>query len=210
MSYELNDELRQKIHSEMGGFERTAIESEKLRDAAVAIVLVAEERTTQASFLLTRRPAKLRRHGGQYALPGGRIERGEDAQSAALREIEEEVGISLQQDAVLGWLDDFATRSGFRITPIVVWGGADCVLKPDPDEVEAVFRIPLWDLDREEIPALQEVEDSEHPVLSAPFDTLGHEVYAPTAAILYQFREVALRGRWTRVSHYEQPRFAWK
>jgi len=210
MGFEFNHELQQRIRAEMQRFERNAIASLQLRQAAVAIVLVKEESSNQACFVLTRRPAALRRHGGQYALPGGRVEDSEDPQSAALREIEEEIGVPLQHDAVLGWLDDFATRSGFRITPIVVWGGTDCVIKPDPGEVEAVFRIPLWDLDRQEIPALEHVESSEHPVLSAPFETLGHEVYAPTAAILYQFREVALRGQWTRVAHYEQPRFAWK
>lgn len=210
LAFEFNYDLRDRIKGQIQRFERKPVPAAELRLAAVAIVLVPAEATADACFVLTRRSSALRRHKGQYALPGGRLDQDEDPQGAALREIEEEIGVGLGPEAVLGSLDDFATRSGFRITPIVVWGGDNPRIKPDPGEVETVFRIPLWDLDRPEIPALEPVEGSEHPVLSAPFQTLGHEVYAPTAAILYQFREVALRGQWTRVGHFEQPRFAWK
>lgn len=207
--FDFNENLREEIESRIGRLQRSSLSTEDLRHAAVAVVLVAEQRTNQACFLLTRRSASLARHRGQYALPGGRIDANEAVQDAALREIEEEIGISLGSDAVLGWLDDYTTRSGFCITPVVVWAMQPGRIRPDPNEVEAVFKVPLWDLNRPEIPRLEAMQGSAHPVLSAPLETLGHEIYAPTAAILYQFKEVGLHGRSTRVAHFEQPRFAW-
>ena len=207
--FDFNESLRGDIKSRIDRHERNDLLTEELRHAAVAVVLIAEKRNNEACFVLTRRSRSLPRHKGQYALPGGRIESEEAVQEAALREIEEEIGISLGPEEVLGWLDDFATRSGFCITPVVIWAGQPCQIRPDPGEVEVVYKVPLWDLDRPEVPRLQTTEDSAHPVLSAPLQTLGHEIYAPTAAILYQFKEVALHGRSTRVAHFEQPKFAW-
>jgi 8-oxo-dGTP pyrophosphatase MutT (NUDIX family) len=151
----------------------------------------------------------LRRHGGQYALPGGRLDEGETAAEAALRELEEELGLALGADRILGMLDDYPTRSGFRITPVVLWGAGAGEIRPDVQEVDQVYRIPLADLLSPAIPHLEPGPD-DHPVLSAPLATLGHRVFAPTAAMLYQFREVAILGRDTRVAHYDQPAFAWK
>jgi 8-oxo-dGTP pyrophosphatase MutT (NUDIX family) len=138
------------------------------------------------------------------------MDAGETPEEAALRELEEELGVSLPGESVIGRLDDFPTRSGFRITPVVIWGGCDLSLRPDPHEVEEVFRIPFIELDSPEIPQFYPAPGQEEPVFSAPLATLGHPVYAPTAAMLYQFREVVLRGTPTRVAHYEQPRFAWR
>ncbi len=210
MSFVIGEALRREVAGNLATFERRAVSASGLRQAGVAIVIVSGDRDDSAHVLLTRRPDRLKRHGGQYALPGGRLEPGETPQAAALRELEEELGLLLDPDRVLGVLDDFATRSGFRITPTVVWGGARVELEPDPSEVERVFRIPLAELNRPEIPHLARMRGQDSPVLSAPLPTLGHHLYAPTAAMLYQFREVALRGESTRVAHYEQPRFAWK
>lgn len=207
--FDFNDDLRAELKGRISRLQRHSLSSDDLRHAAVAIVLIAEARSNETCFVLTRRSASLRRHRGQYALPGGRIDSDEAVQDAALREIEEEIGIRLDAGAILGWLDDFATRSGFCITPIVIWARQCHHIRPDPSEVEAVFKVPLWDLNRPEIPHLETVRGSDHPVLSAPLQTLGHEIYAPTAAILYQFRELALHGRSTRVAHFEQPQFAW-
>lgn len=205
-----SSELRDAVIARLASFSVRTIESAALRPAAVSLVITGETPGDTASVLLTRRPEDLRRHGGQYALPGGRVDAGEAAMTAALRELEEELGLTPHPEAILGTLDDFPTRSGFRIRPFVLWGGGSLVLRPDPGEVAAVFRIPLEELCRPQIPHLDHGAGGEHPVLSLPLPTLGHHVYAPTAAILYQFREVALLGRPTRVAHYDQPRFAWK
>ncbi|MCP4389875.1 MAG: CoA pyrophosphatase [Gammaproteobacteria bacterium] len=162
----------------------------------------------QAAYILTTRASKLSSHAGQRAYPGGRVDPGESAQQAALRELAEEVGLHLDADRVLGRLDDYATRSGYVITPFVVWGGSNVTLTPNPAEVENIHRIPLDELLREGVPILETIVESEHPVLKMP---LGDEWFAaPSAAIAYQFREVALLGRNTRVAHFEQPYFAWK
>jgi 8-oxo-dGTP pyrophosphatase MutT (NUDIX family) len=161
-----------------------------------------------ASFIITRRVSSLRRHSGQWALPGGRIDDGEEAVAAALRELEEEVALRCGPDSVLGLLDDYPTRSGFRITPVVVWGGTDVDLIPDPTEVAEVHRVPIEGLDAPGIPKLFDLGLSDRPVLSVRI--LGQDIFAPTAAVIFQFREVAIHGRDTRVAHYDQPPFAWK
>ncbi|HUV20829.1 MAG TPA: CoA pyrophosphatase [Gammaproteobacteria bacterium] len=162
----------------------------------------------EAAYILTTRSASLSSHAGQRAYPGGRVDPGETAEQAALRELAEEVGLELDSDSVLGRLDDYATRSGFVITPIVVWGGTDVELVANPAEVELIHRVPLRELLRVDAPLLDSIEESPHPVLRMP---LGDDWFAaPSAAIAYQFREVALLGKATRVVHFEQPYFAWQ
>jgi len=203
----LTEALRDRVTRHLRGFERQSCALEGRRAAAVAVTIVGDEEG-RACFVLTRRAARLRNHGGQWALPGGRIDRGESADEAALRELAEEVGLALPSSSKLGLLDDYPTRSGFVITPVVVWAGTNPRLEPDPREVAAVYRVPLCDLDRPEVPRLRIIPESDRPVISIPI--LGSHVHAPTAAILYQLREVALCGRATRVAHFEQPVFAWR
>jgi 8-oxo-dGTP pyrophosphatase MutT (NUDIX family) len=193
----------------VAGFERHAIIDPALRHAAVAIIVAASEDAAEAAVLLTRRPKHLNRHAGQYALPGGRMDPGETAEAAALRETAEELGLHLEQSSILGSLDDYATRSGFCITPVVIWGGPALDLAPDPNEVALVFRVPLRELDAPEVPDFESPFDGTEPIFGMPLATLGHSLHAPTAAVLFQFREVALRGLATRVAHLAQPRFAW-
>ena len=161
-----------------------------------------------AAFLLTRRAPKLRAHAGQWALPGGRLDAGETPVQAALRETHEELGLLLGDGAVLGLLDDYVTRSGYVITPVVVWGGADPVLAPDPGEVRSVHRISLRELCRADSPRFVTIPESERPVVQIP---VGRDlIHAPTGAVLLQFRRVGLEGTGERVAHLEQPVFAWK
>jgi len=167
-----------------------------------------DEWSTRAAVILSRRALDLANHAGQWALPGGRMEPGESAEEAALRELAEEVGLQLDNSAVLGRLDDFVTRSGFAITPVVVWAGPARTLVPNLAEVASIHRIPVAEFMRQDAPFLDPIEDSEYPVLRMP---LGEQwVAAPTGAILYQFREVCILKRITRVAHFEQPLFARK
>ena len=169
---------------------------------------VVSDEGGEASFVITRRVSSLRNHSGQWALPGGRIDEGEDPIDAALRELEEEVALQRDRSSVLGLLDDYPTRSGFRITPVVVWAGPDVALVANPEEVAEVHRVPIAGLDAPGIPKLFDLDVSDRPVLSVRI--LGQDIFAPTAAVIFQFREVAIHGRDTRVAHYDQPPFAWK
>lgn len=161
-----------------------------------------------AALLLTRRAPTLRSHAGQWALPGGRIDDGETAEQAALRELHEELGLALGADSVLGRLDDYATRSGYVVTPVVVWAGAARALRPHAGEVASVHRLPLAELLRADAPILNTVRRTGRTVLRMPLGTRW--IAAPTAAFLYQFREWVLLGRPTRVAHLDQPAFAWR
>ena len=192
-----------------------------LRHAAVCVAIIDAghgadvagmpqytEWSHQAALLLTRRSGKLRNHSGQWALAGGRLDAGETPEQAALREMFEEVNLQLDERAILGRLDDFVSRSGFVITPIVVWAGPVAQISPNPDEVASVHRIPIAELFRPDAPLLAHEPHSEHQVLRMPVGSSW--IAAPTAAILFQFREVCIAGRATRVAHFEQPKFAWK
>jgi 8-oxo-dGTP pyrophosphatase MutT (NUDIX family) len=199
--------LRERVKRNLAVFEHRTCPLHGRRPAAVVLALVDDD-DGAACFILTRRADRLRRHAGQWALPGGRADDGEAPEAAALRELHEEIGVDLERESILGRLDDYATRSGFVITPVVVWGGPGLRFEPDPTEVAEVHRVPLGLLDRPGVPRLRKIPESDRPVISIPM--LGTNIHAPTAAIIYQLREVALRGVATRVDHFEQPVFAWR
>ena len=151
----------------------------------------------------------MRTHTGQWALPGGRVDPGESAEQTALRELEEELGLTLAPESVIGRLDDYPTRSGYVITPVVIWAGGHVELQPNPDEVAYAYRIGLDELCRQDSPRFVTIPESDRPVVQIP---IGNDlIHAPTAAVLVQFRWVALEGRINeRVDGFEQPVFAWK
>jgi 8-oxo-dGTP pyrophosphatase MutT (NUDIX family) len=192
------------IADALRGFPRRTIAPDGRKAAAVGVTLTVEY--DGLAFLLTRRAARLRGHAKQWALPGGRADPGETPGEAARRELAEELGLHLGPDAELGLLDDYATRSGYVMTPVVLWAGDAPHLVPSPAEVASVHRVPVADIDVD--PVFVTIPESDAPVIRLPlFDGFVH---APTAAILHQFREVVLRGRPTRVAHLEQPVFAWR
>ena len=180
-----------------------------LTDADGAIDGSVEGTAGGPAFLLTRRPTKLGRHAGQWALPGGRIDEGETPLQAAIREASEEVGISLTAADLIGRLDDYPTRSGYVMSPFVFWGGENPALQPDPNEVFSLHRISLRELCRSDSPKYVTIPESDRPVVQL---RLGRDmVHAPTGAVLLQFRRVAIEGNsGERVDHLEQPVFAWR
>jgi 8-oxo-dGTP pyrophosphatase MutT (NUDIX family) len=178
-----------------------------LKRASVVIALARSEADAATSFLLTRRAAGLRSHSAQWALPGGRCDPGESQVQAALRELHEEVGLELGEGDVLGLLDEYPTRSGYLITPVVVWVSTNSPIVPNPAEVASVHRIALSDIEQEGAFSFTMIPESTRRVIR--FRLGGQHIHAPTAALIYQFREV-LAGRNTRVAELEQPVFAWK
>ncbi|MBI2799588.1 MAG: CoA pyrophosphatase [Gammaproteobacteria bacterium] len=213
--------LKSKIAHQLAQFTSTAASHAGNKSAAVALTItdaafgpdlsgLPEIATwsSNAALILTRRSTKLRNHAGQWALPGGRIDSGETPVDTALRELAEEIGLQLHPDQVLGRLDDFVTRSGFIMTPIVVWAGPQATLTANQHEVDSIHRIPLREFLRDDAPLLEAGEDPARPVMRMPVGDSW--IAAPTAALLYQFREVCLLGKATRVAHFDQPAFAWR
>jgi len=217
----MNDSFRALIARRLSSWPVRAIAEAGRPRAAVALTLVhaglgaglpgfeaPASWSDAAALLLTRRSGHMRRHAGQWALPGGRIDADETPELAVLRELQEEVGLEFGPAELLGRLDDYATRSGFVITPLVLWGGASLEIRPAPQEVASVHRIPLSEFLRTDAPLLDPPHEAGGPpVLRMPL--ADNWIAAPTAAMIYQFREVLLMDRPTRVSHFDQPRFTW-
>ncbi|HVB43869.1 MAG TPA: CoA pyrophosphatase [Streptosporangiaceae bacterium] len=196
---------RDQIAANLAGFSRVTAARPEFKAASVAMCIMSPP--DGEALLITKRARGLRSHAGQWALPGGRRDPGESIEDAALRELREETGVRLSADAVLGVLDDYVTRSGYVMTPVVVWGGvARRRLAGAASEVAQVVQVPLADLDVE--PDLLRIPESDAPVIRLPL--LGRYLHAPAAAIIYQFCQVALHATTQRVAHFEQPVFAWK
>jgi ADP-ribose pyrophosphatase YjhB (NUDIX family) len=233
-----DDALREKIRTHLASHDRRVVTDPTKRHAAVAVVLVdsevGEDRVDPtpvddsiaellmdigldgrmvdvsggAAFLLCRRASRLSSHSAQWALPGGRVDPGETAVDAALRELDEEVGVKLPESTVLGLLDDYPTRSGYVITPVIIWAGGRLDPRPAPDEVAAVYRVGLHQLQRDDSPRFISIPESPRPVVQIP---LGNDlIHAPTGAMLLQLRWLCLEDRHDPVDTLEQPVFAWK
>jgi 8-oxo-dGTP pyrophosphatase MutT (NUDIX family) len=210
MGWPFDDATRRNILARCATFARLPASepAPALKRAAVAIALVRDDDAASGTaLLLTLRAAGLRAHRGQWALPGGRCDAGETQIEAALRELAEELGLKLAPGDVLGLLDDYPTRSGYLITPVVVWAGAEAAISPNPAEVASVHRIALDQIERPDAFDFVAIPESTRRVIR--FHHSGRLIHAPTAALIYQFREV-IAGRDTRVAELEQPVFAWK
>jgi 8-oxo-dGTP pyrophosphatase MutT (NUDIX family) len=209
MSYPFGEAFRDTITAACRSFPRIAHHDDHLKRAAVALALVAaDDGSGEAALLLTRRAPRLNRHAGQWALPGGRLDPGEGYQAAALRELEEELGLVVAAEHVLGLLDDYPTRSGYAITPVVGWLDDASALAPNPQEVAEVHHIRLDRIARDEAVTFETIPESPRPLIRL-HAVEGHHIHAPTAALIYQLREL-LAGRITRVAELEQPVFAWR
>ena len=201
-------EGRAAIERRLAGFAVETLGEEGLKRAAVCVI-VTDDGAGGPAVVVTQRAASLRAHPSQYALPGGRVDSGETVVDAVLREAREEVGLQLSPTDILGRLDDYPTRSGYLITPLVAWapaGGAP--LCANPSEVAAIHCVPLGELELPGSPQFFSIAESHRPAIRYPI--LNTLVHAPTAAVLYQFIEVAVHGRSTRVAHLEQPTWAWR
>ena len=209
MSRPFDDTTRRNIAELCAAFARTQASDTApgLKRAAVAIALTTADRAGETALLLTRRAAGLRAHRAQWALPGGRCDAGETQIQSALRELREELGLDLAPDSVLGLLDDYPTRSGYLITPVVVWAAGRDAVVPNPQEVASVHRVALSAIERDAAFDFTAIPESTRRVIR--FHWEDRMIHAPTAALIYQFREV-LAGRNTRVVDLEQPVFAWK
>jgi 8-oxo-dGTP pyrophosphatase MutT (NUDIX family) len=208
MTYPFSESFRTELTARCAAFPRIAYAGPALKPAAVAITLVdAGDGSGETAFLLTRRSAGLRAHAGQWALPGGRCDAGETLEEAALRELHEELGLLLPPTNILGVLDDYATRSGYAVAPVITWLDDVEALAPNPSEVASVHRIRLDQIAAEASVAFETIPESDRPLIR--LDIGGHHIHAPTAALVYQLREV-VAGRVTRVADLEQPVFAWR
>lgn len=192
---------RDRIAANLAAFPRIALELAGHRRAAVAILI--SPRDGEVGYFLTRRAATMRRGAGNYALPGGNLEPGEDAIDAAARETLEELGVVIGREAALGLLDDFVTLGGHLVTPVVFWSHEPLTLDPDPTEVARAWFEPLAGLDHPDSPRREDHPGGGEPILRMFADNAW--INPPTAAWLYQFREVALHGRHTRVDTVGQP-----
>lgn len=217
----LDKQLALRIATNLQSFDARAIVGSTHKAAAVVVAVTdagyganlaglptATQWSQEGALIVTKRSQRLRRHPGQWALPGGRIDSGESPEAAAIRELSEEVGLDADASQIIGRLDDIETKSGYVMTPIVTLVGPARNMQANPDEVQSIHRVPVSELLRTDAPLLNHVAGNPYPELRMPIGDSW--IAAPTAAVLYQFAEVCIRGNPTRVAHFEQPKFTWR
>ena len=204
MQHYLNDALIQRIRKALHPI-RIADDTDRVmidgqRRAAVMLALAPREGGWHV--LLTQRPDTMPTHAGQIAFPGGRIEEGESARAAALRETQEEVGLKEQDIVLLGRLDSFNAASSFRVTPFVGIYNPDAPLIPDPREVADLFEIPLafFMNPNNHIPRTVNYKGQDIKLYDMPYrgsDNIERNVWGMTAMMLYRLYQRAYVGDFT-------------
>ncbi|WP_247878295.1 CoA pyrophosphatase [Azospirillum sp. TSO22-1] len=167
---------------------------DRLREAAVLVPLV--DRPEGLTVLFTQRTAHLSAHAGQISFPGGRRETADTSpEDTALRETEEEVGIARDHVEVVGRLDTYLTRTGFRVTPVVGLLKPPFAVSPDPTEVDEVFEVPLTVILG---PAMPERHSREFMGQQRYFYAFPYEqryIWGATAGMLVNLRDVLAEAR---------------
>jgi 8-oxo-dGTP pyrophosphatase MutT (NUDIX family) len=134
---------RQEVAQEDADFPSYA-HSPDLKPVPAAVLVPIINRPAGLTMMLTQRTAHLHDHAGQISFPGGRVDEGDaDRIATALREAEEETGLSPSRVEIIGRLPDYDIPTGFRVTPVVGWVEPPFELKLDPFEVADVFEVPL-------------------------------------------------------------------
>lgn len=171
--------------SEVAGLKsdrRLHADDHQFRDAAVLIAVTERD---DPGVLLIHRPKEMRSHAGQVAFPGGKVDPGEDVETAALREAWEELGIRPQDVQVIGSSDPYYTGTGFHITPVLATVPADLSINPNPAEVDSWFEAPLrFILDRANHMEKSIIyQGTRRHYLEMPWE--GHHIWGATAAIIH-------------------------
>ena len=168
-----------------------ALLPDALRPSAVLIPLI--DRPDGPGVLLTVRASGLRHHAGQVAFPGGHIETHDASPAAtALREAQEEVGLSAEQVQVVGFLPDHVILSGFRVTPVVALVQPQAELRWDPAEVAGAFELPLAVLLDAEQHSVGSRLINDVPVVTRDILYGSHRIWGATAAMLFCLRAWAI------------------
>lgn len=163
---------------------------ERIRQAAVIVAITDRE---EPGVLLTHRPKTMRDHAGQVAFPGGKIDRGEDAPRAAIRELHEELGVDPGIVRIVGASDSIVTGTGFEITPVVGVIPSQVEITPDPTEVADWFEAPLRYILDPGNHLLREAEFKGVRKHNTEIHWEGHRIWGATAAII---RNLSLRLEW--------------
>ncbi len=174
------------------------------RDVNAGVLIVLLEEAGETRVILTRRSTSMRTHRGEVSFPGGRIDAGEDATAAALREAREEIALDPALVTVVGWMHPVMTMvSASLIMPVVATVERRPALTPSPREVERVFDVSLAELagpevfheERWNVPgrAGRGIADGSVPVWF--FEVSGEMIWGATARMIHELLLIVLTGR---------------